>query len=94
MKLTIYDLENTIVLFFEAFPVSKSTHTNTITLHLRSISWSNTTLSSTNLKFSTVSFIDTITNLMEIEDNVSTVRNIKSIPLDKIYNTYLSLTGT
>ena len=73
-----YDFENTHVLLLEAVPVLQRTHTDTITLHLGSVGWTNTTLGGTDLEITTVQFVNAIANLMEIEHNVSTIGYVQS----------------
>ena len=73
-----YNFVDTHILLLETIPVLQRTHTNTVALHLGGIGWTDTALGGTDLEIATIQFVDSITDLVEVEHNVSTIGNVQS----------------
>ena len=72
----LYNVIETHVLLLESIPIAKRSHANSHTLHLASVRWSNSTFRGSDLHTSTVLLIQTIADLMEVEDNMRTIGQI------------------
>ena len=74
----LYNVVETHVLLLESIPIAESSHANSDTLHLAGVRWTNSTFRGANLHTSTMLFIQTIADLMEIENNMRTIGHIQS----------------
>lgn len=82
-----YDVENAHVLLLEVIPVLQGSHANSVALHLAGVGWANSTLGGTDLEISTVQLVDSIADLMEVEHDMSSVRDEQSTKLMHILHT-------